>query len=457
MSKQFNQFLSDSKAISFDEKHRATIKFNMSRYDAAVGIGKLRYANLSEAKERAAWFKREALVNWEKSLLSFESKITANGAEVLWANDTKEAVAHIQQILKEENARLLVKSKSMTTEEVDFNEAAEAVGVESVETDLGEFIVQVAGEKPYHIVTPAMHKSRFDIADLFHEKFQTPADATPEELTVYVRHLLRQKFLEAEVGVTGANFLVADIGGIAVTENEGNAIMTTAFPRVHIVLAGIEKVVPTMEALGTMWPVLSSHGTGQQVTVYNSIFTGPKNNDEIDGPERMVVILLDNGRTELLKGDVQKDALACIRCGACLNACPVYKVVGGYTYDATYSGPIGSVITPFFKGFKEYGHLSYACSLCCKCREVCPVKIDLPELLLENRKDKVESSSTSTERAVMKGMSYLLGSRTLMDAMPTSLKNVGLKLVATKMWGARKELPKMPGASFASQMKKRGY
>lgn len=456
MSKQYDQFLSDSAAIAFDEKHRATIKFNMSRYDAAVSAGKARYANLDEAKERAAWFKREALGNWEKTLLQFEKNIQDNGAEVLWATTAKEATQLVQQVLKEEDAKLLVKSKSMTTEEVDFNDAAEAVGIESVETDLGEFIVQVAGEKPYHIVTPAMHKSRYDIADLFHEKFGTAELATPEELTVYVRDLLREKFIKADVGVTGANFLVADIGGVAVTENEGNALMSTSLPRVHIVLAGIEKVIPNMEALGTMWPVLASHGTGQQVTVYNSIFTGPKRQDEIDGPERMVVILMDNGRTELQKAETQQDALSCIRCGACLNACPVYKVVGGYTYDATYSGPIGSVLTPFFKGFKGYGHLSYACSLCGKCKEVCPVKIDLPELLLENRKDKVERHPDHKERLLMKGVSFVLGSRRWMDFLPSGIKNKAMHYGAAKVWGPRKELPQIAKESFSSQMKKGG-
>ena len=457
MSKQYHQFLKDSADKAFDQKHRATIKFNMQRYDAAVAAGRLRYANIDEAKERAAWFKREALRNWEESLLKFERNIQANGAEVLWATTAKEATELVQQVLKDEEAKLLVKSKSMTTEEVDFNEAAEAIGVESVETDLGEFIVQVAGEKPYHIVTPAMHKSRFDIADLFHEKFGTSEDATPEELTLYVRDLLREKFIDAEVGVTGANFLVADIGGVAVTENEGNALMSTALPRVHIVLAGIEKVIPNMEALGTLWPILSAHGTGQQVTVYNSIFTGPKKQNEVDGPERMVVILMDNGRTNLHKSEAQKEALSCIRCGACLNACPVYKVVGGYTYDATYSGPIGSVITPFFKGFKGYGHLSYACSLCGKCKEVCPVKIDLPELLLENRKEKVEKHPDSTERLMMKGVSFVLGSRRWMDFLPSGIKNSAMNYGAAKVWGPRKELPQIAKASFSSQMKKKGY
>ena len=383
------QFSKASKKIAFDLAHRNTIQFNISRYDAAVEKGMARYKDVELAKQKAAAIKRDVLANWENYLLEFEKNSISNGAEVLWATDTEEATAFIKKILAENNARLLVKSKSMTTEEIELNHTAESVGCESVETDLGEFIVQVAGEKPYHIVTPAMHKSKGDIAKLFNEKFDTPIDSTPEEMTEYVRQVLRKKYTEAEIGVTGANFLIADIGGISVTENEGNGLMTTAFPKVHIVIAGIEKIIPKMHQLGLFYPLLSAHGTGQQITAYNTIFTGPRTQSEVDGPEKMYIILLDNKRTNVYADDEAYESLACIRCGACLNACPVYKTIGGYTYDTTYSGPIGSVLTPFLKGFSDFSHLSFASTLCGKCVEVCPVKIPLTDILLSNRRKAV--------------------------------------------------------------------
>lgn len=342
----------------------------------------------------------------------------------------------------------------MTTEEIDLNEKAAEVGCESVETDLGEFIVQLAGEKPYHIVTPAMHKSRHDIAKLFHEKLNTPLESTPTEMTNHVRSILREKYLKADIGVTGANFLIADIGGIALTENEGNGVMSTSFPKIHIAVAGIEKLIPAMKDLGLFWPLLAAHGTGQQITNYNTIFTGTRNN-EIDGPEKMYVILLDNGRTELFNDEDCKESLSCIRCGACLNACPVYKTIGGYTYDTTYSGPIGSVITPFYRGFKEYGHLSFASSLCGACGEVCPEKIPLPQLLLYNRKKSVEKGlRPKLEKAAMKGYQLASSNRHAYDNIPAFLKNLSFAPFNYILWGPKRKMPTFATNSFSKQYKK---
>lgn len=452
MKKQ--DFVKASENIAFDDQHRKTIDFNISRYDKAVTIGMARYKNLSLAKDNASAFKREMLRNWDKYLLEFEKNITANGAKVLWAKDEQEANDYLIRILKENNARLLVKSKSMTTEEIDLNHTAESVGCESVETDLGEFIVQVAGEKPYHIVTPAMHKSKGDIAKLFNEKFNTPINSTPEEMTEYVRELLRKKYISADIGVTGANFLIADIGGISVTENEGNALMSTAFPKVHVVVAGIEKIIPKMSQLGLFYPLLAAHGTGQQITAYNTIFTGPRKSGEVDGPEKMYVILLDNGRTTVFEDDEAYESLACIRCGACLNACPVYKTIGGYTYDTTYSGPIGSVLTPFLKGFKDFSHLSFASTLCGKCVEVCPVKIPLTDILLSNRRKSVEQGLRPfSEKMMMKGFSMITGSRTTLDIVSGNLKNFVTLPLNYTAWGPKRTMPEFAKKSFSQQFK----
>jgi L-lactate dehydrogenase complex protein LldF len=448
------QFSKASKKIAFDVNHRKTIKFNIARYDAAVEKGMARYENVELAKQNAAAIKRDVLANWDKYLLEFEQNCTANGAEVLWASDSAEATDFIKDILAQNNARLLVKSKSMTTEEIELNHVAESVGCESVETDLGEFIVQVAGEKPYHIVTPAMHKSKGDIAKLFNEKFNTPIDSTPQEMTEYVRQVLRKKYTTAEVGVTGANFLIADIGGISVTENEGNGLMTTAFPKVHIVIAGIEKIIPKMHQLGLFYPLLAAHGTGQQVTAYNSIFTGARKTNEVDGPEKMYVILLDNNRTTVFADDEAYESLACIRCGACLNACPVYKTIGGYTYDTTYSGPIGSVLTPFLRGFKDFSHLSFASTLCGKCVEVCPVKIPLTDILLSNRRKAVEQNlRPKAEKIAMQGFKLISSKRAGFNLVSGFVKNIVTSPFNYVMWGPNRSMPKFSNKSFSEQYK----
>lgn len=451
---QFVKEFHQKSTISFDLEHRKRIKFNISKYDLAVSKGMSRYQSVSLAKDRAAFIKRSVLANLDEHLLTFENNISARGVEVMWASDSKEAVKYIKQLLITSGCKLLVKSKSMTTEEIDFNEHAENIGVESVETDLGEFIVQVAGEKPYHIVTPAMHKSKEDIADLFNRLFQTPPNSSPEELTGWVRDRLRKLFVTADVGVTGANFLVSDIGAISMTENEGNGLLSGSFPKLHIVIAGIEKIIPKFKDLDLFLPLLAAHGTGQQLTVYNSLYFGPRKSLEVDGPEKMVVILLDNGRTNLYATKNQYEALSCIRCGACLNSCPVYKNIGGYTYNTTYSGPIGSVITPHLRGSKDFNHLSFASSLCGKCEEVCPVRIPLPDLLLENRKEAIDKGYTTIfSKFLFSVTRRVLSSRLLMDLLPYNLKSFAIKQISSLSVGNKRQLPKIQESSFSKQWK----
>jgi L-lactate dehydrogenase complex protein LldF len=298
--------------------------------------------------------------------------------------------------------------------------------------------------------------SKEDVARLFHEKFDIPPNSSPEEITSFVRGLLREKFKNADIGITGCNFIVADIGGIALTENEGNGVLSYSFPKVHIVVAGIEKIIPSMGDLDTFWPLLSVHGTGQYMTVYNSLVLGPRLDDEIDGPEEMYVVLLDNGRSKLLKNLKQREALNCIRCGACLNACPVYKNIGGHTYGTTYSGPIGAVVTPHMKSMENYKHLSFASSLCGRCTEVCPVNIPLHEMLLQNRNDSVEQGlTTSSERMTMKGWKKTMKSRKMMDLAGGNVKNIALRQVFSKAWGNRRDLPEFADKSFKKLYRKR--
>ncbi len=388
-------FIAKSTVKAADKEHRRKINFNIGKYNAVVPQGKEQFVDVNLVREKAKNIKWKAIETLDKQLETFEAAITRRGAKVIWAEDAQQALAAIKNICEEKNCKTLVKSKSMVTEEIHLNDFLEKNGIESVETDLGEYIQQLDGEPPYHIVTPAMHKSKEDVAKLFAEKLGTDPKATPEQLTLTAREVLRKKYIQAEVGVTGANFIIADIGGVAITENEGNARLSCAWPKTHIVIAGIEKMIPSMADLALFWPLLSTFGTGQKVTVYNTILSGPKQVNETDGPEDMYVILLDNGRTNILANEKQRESLYCIRCGACLNACPVYKNIGGHAYGATYSGPIGSVITPHLKNMDEWKHLSYASSLCGNCTEVCAVKINLHELLLENRHEAVEDGYSS--------------------------------------------------------------
>jgi L-lactate dehydrogenase complex protein LldF len=317
MSERSQSFIDKSTAKVADKEHRRKINFNIGRYNAAVPKGKEQFSNVNLAREKAKNIKWKAIENLDKMLESFEAKIIRRGAKVIWAEDAQQALEEIGKICAEKKCKTLVKSKSMVTEEIHLNKFLTEKGIESIETDLGEYIQQLDGEPPYHIVTPAMHKSKEDVGKLFAEKLGTDPKLTPEQLTQVARLVLRRKYTEAEVGITGANFIIADIGGIAITENEGNARLSCSMPKTHIVVAGIEKVIPSINDLALFWPLLATYGTGQRITVYNTIVTGPKQQGEMDGPDEMYVILLDNGRTNILANEKSRESLYCIRCGAC--------------------------------------------------------------------------------------------------------------------------------------------
>jgi len=441
-------FIARSTVKAEDLDHRKKINFNIGKYNAAVPNGKSQFFDLDLAREKAKNVKWKAINTLDKQLQDFEAAILKKGAKVIWAEDAQQALDAIKKICDAKGCKSVVKSKSMVTEEIHLNDFLEKQGIESVETDLGEYIQQLDGEPPYHIVTPAMHKSKEDVAKLFAEKLGTDPKATPEELTLTARKVLREKYVKAEIGVTGANFIVADIGGIAITENEGNARLSCAWPKTHIVIAGIEKVIPSLTDLSLFWPLLATYGTGQRVTVYNSIITGPRKHNESDGPEDMYVILLDNGRTNILENPKQRESLYCIRCGACLNACPVYKNIGGHTYAATYSGPIGSVITPHLKDLGEWKHLSYASSLCGNCTEVCAVRINLHELLLDNRHEAVEEGfSPVSERMAWKMWKQGMLRRKWMNMAGSGTKNWVVNTLV-KGWSLHRGKLEFPKKSF---------
>jgi L-lactate dehydrogenase complex protein LldF len=451
MSEQASTFHAKSTIKAADREHRRKINFNIARYNAVVPAGKQQFTDVHLARERAKNVKWRAIETLDKQLETYEAAATRNGVKVLWAETAEEALAHILRIAQEKNCRSIVKSKSMVTEEIHLNKFLQKHGIESVETDLGEYIQQLDDEPPYHIVTPAMHKSKEDVAKLFAGKLGTAPHLTPQQLTLVAREKLREKYRQAEIGITGANFIIADTGSIAVTENEGNGRLSCSYPRTHIAIVGIEKMLPSINDLALFWPLLATYGTGQRLTVYNSIISGPKQREEEDGPEEMYVILLDNGRTNILMNPKQRESLYCIRCGACLNACPVYKNIGGHAYGTTYSGPIGSVITPHLKDLDEYKHLSYASSLCGNCTEVCAVKINLHELLLDNRAEAVERGNYSFgERTAWRFWKTAMLKRSLMDLASGRMKGWVVNTFVPD-WKKHRSPLKFPNKSFSQQ------
>jgi len=448
MSEQSSSFIAKSTVKAGDREHRRKINFNISRYNAVVPVGKQQFTDVHLAREKAKNIKWKAIETLDQQLETFETQITKRGAKVLWAETAEEALNEILKICEAKACTTVVKSKSMVTEELHLNRFLEKHNIESVETDLGEYIQQLDGEPPYHIVTPAMHKSKEDVAKLFANKLGTAPNLNPSQLTLIARDKLREKYRQAQVGITGANFIIANEGAIAITENEGNGRLSCSFPKTHIVIVGIEKVIPSLTDLALFWPLLSTFGTGQRVTSYNSIVTGPRQVAENDGPEEMYVILLDNGRTNILANEKSRESLYCIRCGACLNACPVYKNIGGHSYQTTYSGPIGSVITPHLKDMGEWKHLSYASSLCGNCTEVCAVKINLHELLLENRHESVEEGDAAfAEKMAWKFWKQAMLSRRLMNMGTGSMKNIVVNGLA-KDWTKHRSKLDFPAKSF---------
>jgi len=381
------QFKTDARRVAPDLRHRDIIQTAMGKYETVRDQRKSGFQDWQAARELAARTKFQAVNHLDQYLAEFARKLEARGTKVHWASTDAQAREIIFSILRQKNARVIVKSKTMTSEEIHLNSAMVKAGYEVVESDLGEFIVQLREEAPYHLVFPSMHLTRGEIKDLFAEKLHDAPSDNPEDLTMVARRVLRKKYLQADVGITGANFAVAETGMVSITENEGNARLTAALPKTMITLIGIEKILPRLADLGLFLPMLAVMGAGQALTCYNTMYGGPRQPGEGDGPEEFHVVLLDNRRSALLADAEQRDTLGCIRCGACLNVCPIFRNVGGHTYATTYGGPIGSVLTPHLRGLAQWKHLSDASSLCGACTETCPIKIDLHHHLLQNRRN----------------------------------------------------------------------
>jgi L-lactate dehydrogenase complex protein LldF len=416
-----------------------------------------------ELRTQAHEIKKHTIENLDYYLELFERHLTANGGKLVWCRDGTEVADFILSLAKQRGARLIVKSKSMTTEEIELNERLEHHGLEAVETDLGEYILQLAHERPYHIVAPALHKTRYDVADIFTEKLGVQREVVIEQQTLIARRVLREKFLAADIGISGANFLVADSGSVAIVENEGNARLSTTAPKIHIAVAGIEKLIPRAQDLAVFLKLLGRSATGQPLTVYTSILSGPRRSTEVDGPDEFYVLLMDNGRTKLLADSQKRQSLYCIRCGACLNICPVYRKIGGHNYPWVYSGPIGAIITPQFHGVMDDPWLPFASSLCGACAEVCPVKIDLPQILLDLRaevnKAKLREGKNRLEKLAFRLWAWLMRHPKLYEFAGASgagllgeegrwLSQVPLAVGPVKAWLSERELPAPAPKSF---------
>lgn len=390
MQNRANSFIPSAQIAIHDADLQAAVSFGtnaaFTRRRTAMFAGGEDHGQA--LRQQSAAIRRHSLNHLADLLIEAEAGMEANGIRVLWAIDAAEANRHVLEIARAHDVRTVVKSKSMVTEEIGLNHALEAAGCEVLETDLGEYIVQLSGETPSHIVVPIVHKTRESIRDLLVERANMPPTDDAGEMARFVRESLRRDFLAADMGVSGGNFIIAETGSVGLVSNEGNARLVTSLPRVHVALVGIEKVVATVEDYATLTQVLPRSATGQAMTVYTHLINGPRRTDEPDGPEHVYVILVDNGRSGIYATEYA-EALACIRCGACLNGCPVYQVTGGHAYGWVYPGPIGAVVTPLLTGLENASPLPHASTLCGMCKEVCPVDIDIPRMLLDLRADLV--------------------------------------------------------------------
>ena len=417
--------------------------------------------NWEEWREMGMDIRNHVLENLDYYLHQLSEKVLDNGGHVFFAKTAQEATDYVEQIIQAKNAKKVVKSKSMVTEEIGLNHMIERNNCEVIETDLGEYILQVDDcDPPSHIVVPALHKNRTQIKEIFKDKLNYQGSNDPEEMTRFVRNHIRHDFLEADIGITGCNFAVAESGTVSLVTNEGNARLATSLPKTHIAVMGMERIVPTFEELDIVISLLCRSAVGIPLTGYVTALAGPREDEQCDGPEEFHLVIVDNGRSDIL-GSEFKDILRCVRCAACVNTCPAYRHIGGQSYGSIYSGPIGAVLSPLLGGYDDFKELPYACSLCKACHDVCPVKIPLSDLLMKHREKMADQHITPlSERVVVKGFNVL-------NATPL-LWNMGVKVGATmaskiikngKMplnvgaigkWAETRDLPQPDGQSFRS-------
>lgn len=465
------EFTKDSSAALENRNLRKALVKTTDRFRLVRKEAVNEFQGWEDMRSRARGIKKQVIENLDMYLETLERNVIKAGGVVHWAKDDEEACRIILDIAGKRGVKSVVKSKSMATEEIELNHAFESAGIKVVETDLGEYIIQLAKERPSHIIAPAIHKSKDDISRLFSEKLGVPLYSEPEQLAAVARERLRTEFLGADMGVSGVNFAVAETGTVVIVENEGNARLSTTVPKVHVALMGMEKIIPRFEDLPLFLSVLIRSATGQKMSTYVSFITGPKKKDDLDGPDEFHLVILDNGRSKILASPETRESLYCIRCGACLNVCPVYRQVGGHSYGWVYSGPIGAIITPQLLGIDKAPELPFASSLCGACKDVCPVKIDFPKVLLELRSRVVERQRETgrvgagfIERLAVRLWRFSMENKTVYSSLSSLsyflqypwLRNNG-KLQSLpypfSRWTKNRDFPAVPKVSFRKKWK----
>lgn len=463
-----HEFMKASKKVLADDKFQSFLSRSMGTFDGArqEAIDEITLERWEELREKGRAIKRHTLNNLDHYLELLDKRVTENGGVVHFARDSREACEIVGRIARSQKLKLAIKSKSMVSEEIDLNAFLNNMGVEPVETDLGEYIIQLAEETPFHIIAPAMHKSKEEVADLFERKIDKPNLKNIGEMAGAARERLREKLISADLGITGANFLVAETGTVALVTNEGNGRFCTSVPRVLVSITGMEKVIPSLEDLGIFMRLLPRAATGQRISSYVTHVSGPRGPSDEDGPEEFHLVIVDNGRSRLLEDEDLRESLYCIRCGACLNACPVYRKVGGHSYGWVYPGPIGSVVSPVLVGLTKSKDLPHASSLCGACRDVCPIKINIPHMLLKLR-SKLAEGDIATERKISileklmaKTYCWIMGSpkvlaltRRLCRWLQVPLVDMGLirfmRLPPFYQWTHSRDLPRLSRKPFS--------
>ena len=450
MSDSSIKFKSDSE-IAFNEEHWQKMNYNTGCYEKRFASSRNNYRNVELERERAFQLRNRSLLNMEKLLVDFETRFKENGGQVLWACDADDALQMIWDIVSKRSNGGMTCSNSEVLDEIGIDEFMKEKHFQTYNTSIARYILNIVGQKPYHPVFSALNLSKEEIGTVLNERYKLKADSTVKQMVNFIRYQVNQEIAKSKICLTGANYLLADVGGVVLSENEGNIVKSCASAKVHIVVAGIDKVISSIEDLSILIPLTSAHAMGSGMTSVNSITFGPSNND--DGPERMYVILLNNGRTDLLENEVIRQSLSCTHCGACINVCPIYKNIGGHAYNSPYIGPIGTVMAPLMYDLREFAHLASLCSLCGRCTEVCPVKIPIEDLIIENRRIVAEKHvGDGRYDSLVRSMISHCKSRKKMDC-PQWLKKMEYKQLVTKNNFTKRSIPELAPKSF-NQMTK---
>ena len=443
----------DSSALAFDEEHWQKINYSTGCFENNFAKGKENYRNLELEKQRAYTLRNKSLLSTEKLLVDFETHFTENGGKVLWARNADDALTMIFDLIRKEKANAIMRSNSTVLDEIELNGFLERKNIRVVETEVGRFVLQKGQQKSYHPLAPSIHLSKEENNAILTSNFKLKPDSSIKQMVNFVRHEVGVETQDVSICVTGANFLLSDTGGVVLTENEGNILKSTSLAKIHIVVAGIAKVIPNMDDLSVLLPLLSLHSNGQSMAACNSITFGPSTTG--NGPEQMYVILLDNNRSQLLAHETQRKVMSCIHCGACISVCPIYKNIGGYSYGTKHIGPVGTVMAPLMEGLEDFNYLNSACSLCGKCVDICPVKIPLDDLIIENRHLAItEKTGSARYESLVKAMIWHCKTRKKMDG-PLFFKKLELKRLLGPLWGDKRPMPEFAAKSFSQQWRER--